>query len=227
MGGHDRPCVGCILAPMTASAPDPTPLTGRAAQAADPHPASKRLFLIRHGETEWSLSGRHTSRTDIPLTAEGERRAALLAPTFAAHPFGLILTSPRVRAVRTCELAGLRDRAELSEDLREWDYGDYEGRTTADIRTTDPSWNLFHDGVPNGETAEDVAARARHVVDRALAAPGDVALFSHGHFLRVLAATFLRFSPEDAERLYLETGTISILGFERETRVIRMWNGRA
>jgi probable phosphoglycerate mutase len=188
---------------------------------------AKRLFLIRHGETEWSLSGRHTSRTDIPLTAEGERRAALLAPVFAQHPFGLVLTSPRTRAVRTCELAGLLPNALQVDELREWDYGDYEGRTTATIRETDPSWNLFQDGVPNGETVEDVAARARHVIDRALAVPGDVALFSHGHMLRVLAATWLRLAPEDGERFYLETGTVSILGFERETRVIRMWNGRA
>jgi broad specificity phosphatase PhoE len=200
------------------------PVSGSSPRTAQP---DKRLFLIRHGETEWSLNGRHTSRTDIPLTAEGERRAALLASSFAAHPFGLVLTSPRVRAVRTCELAGLFDRAVVTEDLREWDYGDYEGRTTAEIRSGNPSWNLFQDGAPNGETAEDVSARARHAIDRALAAEGDVVLFSHGHFLRVLAATFLRFSPEDGERFFLETGSISILGFEREMRVVRMWNGRA
>lgn len=190
-------------------------------------PHTKKLFLIRHGETEWSLSGRHTSRTDIPLTEEGERRAALLRSVFANHPFGLVLTSPRVRAVRTCELAGLLTQAEKVEELREWDYGDYEGLTTACIRQKDPSWNLFQDGVPHGETAEDVAARARHVIDRALSVEGDVALFSHGHMLRVLAAVWLRLSPEDGERFYLETGTISVLGFERETRVVRMWNGRA
>jgi len=190
-------------------------------------PHTKKLFLIRHGETEWSLSGRHTSRTDIPLTEEGERRAALLHSVFENHPFGLVLTSPRARAVRTCELAGLLTRAETTDDLREWDYGDYEGLTTASIRQQNASWNLFQDGVPNGETAEDVAARARHVIDRALSVEGDIALFSHGHMLRVLAAVWLRLSPEDGERFYLETGTISVLGFERETRVVRMWNGRA
>ncbi len=188
---------------------------------------AKRVFLIRHGETEWSLSGRHTSCTDVPLTAEGERRAELLRPVFAQHPFGLVLTSPRRRAVRTCELAGLLPQAEMCEDVREWDYGEYEGRTTAEIRQTDPSWTIFHDGVPGGETAEDVAARVRRAIDRAVAAKGDVAIFSHGHALRVLAAVWLRLSAEDGERFFLETGTISILGFERETRVIRMWNGRA
>jgi len=190
-------------------------------------PHTKKLFLIRHGETEWSLSGRHTSRTDIPLTEEGERRATLLRSVFENHPFGLVLTSPRARALRTCALAGLLTRAETTDDLREWDYGDYEGLTTASIRQQNASWNLFQDGVPNGETAEDVAARARHVIDRALSVEGDIALFSHGHMLRVLAAVWLRLSPEDGERFYLETGTISVLGFERETRVVRMWNGRA
>ncbi len=187
---------------------------------------SKRIFLLRHGETEWSLDGRHTSRTDIPLTSEGERRAAELRSVFEQHALGLVLTSPRVRAVRTCELAGLFPQAEQTEDLREWDYGDYEGLTTATIRETHPSWTVFHDGVPNGETAEDVAARVRRVIDRAVSANGDVAIFSHGHALRVLAAVWLRLAPEDGERFYLETGTISILGFERDMRVIRMWNGR-
>ena len=196
------------------------------ARADPPMPNSlspKRIFLIRHGETEWSLNGRHTSRTDLELTAEGERRAAELESVFAHHAFDLVLTSPRVRAVRTCELAGLLPKAEHTEDLREWDYGDYEGLTTSTIRETDPSWTIFHDGVPNGETAEDVAARVRRVIDRAAAVPGDVVLFSHGHALRVLAAVWLRLAPEDGERFYLETGTISILGFERDMRVIRMW----
>ena len=187
---------------------------------------ARRVFLVRHGETEWSLSGKHTSRTDLPLTAEGERRAELLAPVFHRHPFALVLTSPLKRAVRTCELAGLLSRAECMDDLREWDYGDYEGRTTADIQHSRPGWNLFHDGAPNGETAEDVAVRARRVLGRVLSAKGDVAVFGHGHALRVFTAVWLELAPEDAERFVLETGTVSVLGFERETRVVRMWNSR-
>jgi len=188
---------------------------------------SRRIFLVRHGETEWSLDGRHTSRSDLPLSAEGERRAEQLAGVFREHPFALVLTSPMGRAVRTCELAGLLSRAEISPDLREWDYGEYEGRTTPDIRSTHPDWNLFHDGAPGGETAEDVGARMRRVIDRLAAAQGDAAVFGHGHALRVLAALWAGLAPEDAERFALETGTISILGYERETRVIRMWNARA
>ncbi len=184
------------------------------------------MYLIRHGETEWSLSGKHTSRTDLPLTAEGERRADLLAPVFRKHPFALVLTSPMRRAVRTCELAGLLSKAECMDELREWDYGDYEGKTTAEIRAERPSWNLFHDGAPRGESADEVGVRMHRVIARALAARGDVAIFGHGHALRVLAAAWLELAPEDAERFALETGTVSVLGFERETRVIRMWNAR-
>jgi probable phosphoglycerate mutase len=195
-------------------------------EAKGPRP-SRRIFLVRHGETEWSLDGRHTSRTDLPLSAEGERRAEQLAAVFREHPFVLVLTSPMGRAVRTCELAGLLSRAEISPDLHEWDYGEYEGRTTPDIRSARPDWNLFHDGAAGGETAEDVGARTRRVIDRLAAAEGDAAVFGHGHALRVLAALWVGLAPEDAERFALETGTISILGYERETRVIRVWNTRA
>ncbi len=188
--------------------------------------ASKRLFLVRHGETEWSLTGQHTSRTDLSLTAEGERRAALLAPVLAGHAFALVLTSPMVRAVRTCELCGLLGRAERSDDLCEWSYGTYEGKTTDEIRRTDPEWSVFHDGAPGGEDAEQVAQRARRVIARVLGTDGDAILFAHGHFLRVLAAAWLELAPEDGERFALDTGTVSILGFERETRVIRLWNSR-
>jgi len=197
-----------------------------ATESAHTRPA-RRIFLVRHGETEWSLDGRHTSRSDLPLSAEGERRAQQLASVFREHPFALVLTSPLGRAVRTCELAGLLSRAELSADLREWDYGEYEGRTTADIRSVHPDWNLFHDGAPGGETAEDVGARVRRVIGRLESIDGDAAVFGHGHALRVLAALWIGLAPEDAERLALETGTVSVLGYERETRVIRMWNTRA
>lgn len=188
--------------------------------------ATRRLFLIRHGETDWSLSGQHTSRTDLPLTAEGERRAALLAPLLAGHNFALVLTSPMTRAVRTCELCGLLGRSERTDDLREWNYGSYEGLTTAEIRRSHPSWSIFHDGAPGGETADDVASRARRVIERVRQADGDAIVFSHGHLLRVLAATWLQLGPEDGERFALDTGTVSVLGFERETPVIRLWNSR-
>lgn len=187
---------------------------------------AKRIVLVRHGETEWSLNGRHTSRTDLALTQDGERAAAALAPMLAVRRFDLVLTSPMRRAARTCELAGLLPAAERCDDLREWDYGDFEGRTTAEIRQSDAEWTIFHDGVPNGETAEDVAARMRRVIDRAEAVEGDVALFGHGHALRVLAAIWLRLAAEDGERFALATGTRSELGYEHESRVIHVWNAR-
>ena len=183
-----------------------------------------RIHLVRHGETEWSLNGRHTSRTDLALTETGERRATALAPVLARLPIALALTSPMRRAVRTCELSGLLGRAERTDDLREWDYGGYEGLTTADIRRTRPGWTIFHDGVPGGETAEDVAARVRRVIDRAAAADGDVVLFGHGHALRVLAAVWLRLAPEDGERFALVTGALSTLGHEHESRALILWN---
>ncbi|MCE2880868.1 MAG: histidine phosphatase family protein [Planctomycetaceae bacterium] len=191
-----------------------------------PRATSQRIYLVRHGETEWSQSGRHTSRTDLPLTAEGERRIESIAATLAAHPFSLVLSSPLRRAVRTCELAGLRGRAELDADLVEWNYGDYEGLTTAEIREQRPAWNLFHDGAPGGESAEEVGARVARAIGRIVDAEGDVAVFAHGHVLRVLGALWVGHAPEDAERLALDTGSVSILGYEREARVIRLWNGR-
>ncbi|MFZ9880352.1 MAG: histidine phosphatase family protein [Phycisphaerales bacterium] len=187
---------------------------------------SQRIYLVRHGETEWSQSGRHTSRTDLPLTAEGERRVESIAATLAAHPFALVLSSPLRRAVRTCEIAGLRGRAELDADLVEWNYGDYEGLTTAEIRERRPAWNLFHDGAPGGESAEEVGARVTRAIGRISATEGDVAVFAHGHVLRVFGALWVGHAPEDAERLALDTGSVSILGYEREARVIPLWNGR-
>lgn len=194
----------------------------------EPSPRLHRIHLIRHGETEWSLGGRHTSRTDLPLTAAGEARASALGEfldgLLEGRPLSLVLTSPMQRALRTCELAGLLDRAERTEDLREWDYGDYEGRTTPEIRVARPGWTIFHDGVPGGETAEDVAARVRRVIDRADKADGDVAIFGHGHSLRVLTAVWLRLAPEDGERFLLDAGAVSTLGYEHETRVVAGWN---
>jgi len=182
---------------------------------------------MRHAQTEWSVDGRHTgSRSDIPLTAEGEDSARLMAPVVSEHEFGLVLTSPLSRARRTAELAGVLDRAEDDEDLREWDYGEYEGLTTTEIRTSCPDWTVWSGTCPGGETGEEVARRARRVIDRALSVDGDVALFSHGHYLRVFAATWLGLEPIHGAGFALGTGTISVLGFEHEYRTIHRWNER-
>ncbi|HEX4274775.1 MAG TPA: histidine phosphatase family protein [Bryobacteraceae bacterium] len=185
------------------------------------------IWLIRHGETEWSLSGAHTGRTDLPLTAEGERKARALRERLAGHKFALVLTSPLVRARRTCELAGFGAVAQLEPGLMEWDYGAYEGRTTDDIHRDRPGWSLFRDGVPGGETLEQVARRAGAVIERSCAATdsgGDVALFAHGHILRILAACWLGLPPADARLFALGTAGIGALGHEHETAVIQCWN---
>ncbi|HJV08794.1 MAG TPA: histidine phosphatase family protein, partial [Acidimicrobiales bacterium] len=153
------------------------------------------IVLVRHGETEWSVSGQHTGRTDIPLTDAGRRQAEGLGRRLAAWNFARVLSSPLSRALETCRLAGLGDRAELTDDLQEWDYGDYEGRRTADIRQERPGWGLWTDGVPAGETVDDVGRRADRVLDEARAAGGDVALFAHGHVLRVLGARWVDLPP--------------------------------
>ncbi len=182
------------------------------------------IWLIRHGETEWSLSGAHTSRTDLPLTTEGERQAAELSAFLGHRSFSLVLVSPLKRALETCKLAGYADCAEVEENLREWNYGDYEGKSTAEIRQKRPGWNLWNDGVLNGESVDQVYLRAQRVVQRAENIDGDVALFAHGHILRVLTSCWLGL-PADAGRLFaLSTATISILSYEREQRVISRWN---
>jgi broad specificity phosphatase PhoE len=182
------------------------------------------LWLIRHGETAWSLSGAHTGRTDIPLTANGRAQAEALGRWLAGRAFTLVLTSPLSRARETCELAGFGARAEIEPNLREWDYGDYEGRTTSEIHEQNPHWFLWRDGVPCGETPDQVAARADAVIARAGAAAGDVALFAHGHLLRVLAARWLRLEPAAGRLFALGTASVSTLGYERETRVVTRWN---
>jgi broad specificity phosphatase PhoE len=183
-----------------------------------------QLWLIRHGETAWSLSGAHTGRTDLPLTAEGERKAAGLRARLAACDFKLVLTSPLQRARRTCELAGFGAVAQIEPNLSEWDYGDYEGLTSADIHRQRPGWSLFRDGFPGGETIEQVAARARAVIARGLEANGDVALFAHGHILRILTACWLEMSPDAARSFFLGTAGIATLGYEHDTHVIVRWN---
>ena len=181
------------------------------------------LWLIRHGETEWSRSGRHTSRTDLPLTAAGVAQAEALATLLANHKFVMVLTSPLQRARETARLAGYDD-ATVEPNLHEWDYGDYEGRTTAEIQRERPGWTLFKDGVPGGETGAKVAARCDAVIARAQSAGGDVALFAHGHILRVLAARWLGLEPQQGQLFALQTATISVLGFEHAQRVIIRWN---
>ena len=182
------------------------------------------LWLIRHGETEWSLSGAHTSRTDIPLTARGEERAEKIRDYLAHRSFRLVLTSPLQRARETCRVAGYSDVAQIEENLREWDYGVYEGRTTAEIRKEQPGWSIWDSPVPEGEAVEHVAQRTQKVIDRGLACGGRVALFAHAHVLRILAATWLGLPARDGRLLALGTGSVSTLGFERETRVLSTWN---
>ena len=183
-----------------------------------------QIWLFRHGETEWSLSGQRTGRTDVPLTAAGRRRAAALGRRLSGRPFALVLSSPLSRALETCRLAGYGDVAELSPDLMEWDYGDYEGRRTVDIQKERSGWSLWRDGVPGGETIDQVAARTRRVIEGAEAAEGDVALFAHGHVLRVLTACWLGLAPDGGRLFALGTAAVSVLGYERETHVIVKWN---
>jgi probable phosphoglycerate mutase len=182
------------------------------------------IWLVRHGETAWSLSGAHTGRTDIPLTENGEKQAIAVGHLLAAKHFGLVLSSPLVRARRTCELAGFGGVAQIEPNLEEWNYGDYEGRTSAEIQRDRPGWSPFREGFPNGETIEQVAARAQRVIDRALAADGASLFFAHGHIIRILAATWLGIEPRAARLLALSPGGVSVLGYEHETRVINRWN---
>jgi broad specificity phosphatase PhoE len=188
------------------------------------NPMPGELWLIRHGETAWSLSGQHTGRTDIPLTDAGRAEAVAVGRYLAGRLFGLVLTSPLARARETCRLAGFGGAAQIDPNLCEWNYGDYEGHTTAEIRAQRPDWLLWTSGVINGETVEQVGARADAVISRALETQGDVALFAHGHLLRILTARWLGLAP-DAGRLFaLGAGSVSTLGYERDTRVIDSWN---
>jgi broad specificity phosphatase PhoE len=182
------------------------------------------VVLVRHGETLWSRNGQHTGCTDIPLTDEGRRQSERLGDSLRGRRFALVLTSPLQRAAETCRLAGLGDVALLREELMEWDYGAYEGRTTPEIRAEVPGWSLWRDGVPGGETAADVGRRVDRVIAEIGAVDGDVVLFAHGHVLRVLAARWLGLPPTEGRLFALDPATISILGYERETPVIRRWN---
>jgi probable phosphoglycerate mutase len=182
------------------------------------------IFLVRHGQTEWSANGRHTSRTDLPLLEEGQARARALGAELDRHKFALVLCSPLRRARETCELAGFGEDAVVFEDLREWDYGDYEGLTTPQIREDRPDWNLWRDGCPDGEQPDEVGARADRVLDRLRSAEGDALAFAHGHIFRVIAARWIELPASGGARLKLKAGAVCALGFERETPVISLWN---
>ena len=184
------------------------------------------LLLVRHGATEWSASGQHTSRTDIALTPEGERQARDLAEVLAGFDITTVLCSPMHRARRTCELAGLGDRAVIDDDLREWDYGEYEGVTTATIRRTVPGWTVWTSICPGGETIDQVSARADRLIARVKAATGTTIAFAHGHILRVVAARWCELDPVEGRRFVLDPATLGVLGWERETPAIRRWNTR-
>jgi broad specificity phosphatase PhoE len=180
------------------------------------------VVLVRHGETEWSRDGRHTGRTDVPLTEDGERQARAVGEALRGREFALVLSSPLTRALSTARLAGFEP--EVRDDLAEWDYGEYDGVTTPEIREKVPGWTVWGYGALGGESVADLAARADRVVQVLLAAEGDVLVFSHGHFLRVLTARWLELGAAEGRLFALDSGTLSTLGFEREQRVIRSWN---
>lgn len=182
------------------------------------------LVPVRHAETEWSLAGRHTGLTDIPLTDAGRATARALADRLSEWRFERVLVSPLRRARETCELCGLGDRAEICEELHEWDYGEYEGLTTAQIHDRRPDWNLWRDGCPGGENAEQVGARADRVLAAVSDVRGAVAAFSHGHMLRVLGVRWIELAPAAGARLGLSAGATSVLGYERDTRILTLWN---
>jgi probable phosphoglycerate mutase len=185
-----------------------------------------RIYLIRHGETEWSLSGQHSGRKDLPLTAHGEEEALAVGRILGGRKFDRVWCSTLQRARRTCELAGYLECAVLDPDLQEWDYGDCTGYTQEQIRERFPGWTIWDGPVPNGESIEQIAARARGVVDRIRSSGGSTALFAHGHFLRILATQWLELPPENGSRLALETASISILGYDTGYPAILTWNER-
>lgn len=186
--------------------------------------APNELWLARHGETEWTLARRHTGRTDLPLTARGEAQAAALGARLHGLTFALVLASPLVRARRTAELAGFGDVVELDDGLMEVDYGEYEGRTTGEIRRARPGWDLWSDGCPGGETIADAARRAMRVLARARAAEGPVLLFGHAHLTRTLAACALGADPSVGRHLVLDPAALSIVGSEHDVPALRLWN---
>ena len=186
----------------------------------------RQLWLLRHGATEWSINGRHTGTTDLPLLAEGEAEARRLAPVLSRHTFAAVMCSPLQRAQRTCELGGLGSQAQVETNLREWDYGNYEGMTTAEIQRAMPDRKIWTHGCPSGDDAAAVQQRCQHVIDQAMAVeePGDVALFSHGHLLRALTGCWLGLGAQAGSLFKLSTGSICVLGHDHEQRAINCWN---
>lgn len=184
----------------------------------------KQTYLVRHGETEWSLSGQHTGITDIPLTANGRKTAKLFEPLFAKMSFALVLTSPLQRARTTCELAGLGGQAEIDRDLMEWNYGEYEGVTTKQIHVKSPGWMLFRDGCPGGEIPEQVRVRVDRVIAKVRAVKGDVVIFAHGHILRALAARWLEFPVLAGCHFMLDPATLSIMSYYGGVPAVKQWN---
>jgi broad specificity phosphatase PhoE len=182
------------------------------------------IVVVRHGETEWSATGRHTSRTDLPLTEGGRERARALGSLLGGRSFALVLCSPSLRARETCGLAGFGEVAELCPDLHEWDYGEYEGLTTPEIRERDLGWDLWRDGCPGGEAPDQVAARADRVLERLRGVAGDGLAFAHGHILRVVTGRWLGMKVASGARFALAAGGTGVLGYERETEVLRRWN---
>jgi len=190
----------------------------------DERAASEEAFVIRHGETEWSRSGRHTGRTDLPLTENGRCAARRLEPVLSRTDFALVLSSPLQRARETCELASLGDRMEIDADLMEWNYGDYEGLTSDEIHRTAPGWTVFDDGCPGGERPDQVAARVDRVIERIRSTHGRVALFAHGHVLRVLAARWIGLPPGHGRHFLLGTSTLGVLGRYQDAPAVARWN---
>ena len=186
--------------------------------------STQRVYVVRHGETEWSLSGQHTGVTDIPLTENGRAVARRLKPILAEPSFTLVLSSPLSRARETCELAGLGAGAVLEPGLKEWNYGEYEGLTPKQIHAKAPGWMIFRDGCPGGETPAQVGARVDQVLTRVRAAPGDVALFAHGHVFRVLVARWIGLPPGAGQHFLLDTATLNVLGYYRDSPAVKIWN---
>ncbi len=185
---------------------------------------NRKIYLIRHGDTEWSVSGQHTGMTDLSLTENGRKQAKLLSKRLKGHVFEQVLISPLKRASETCKLSGLYRQAEIDSDLAEWNYGDYEGLKTEEIWKAEPHWNIFSRGAPNGESVEDIAVRANRVLMKINVSHEDIVLFSHGHFLRALTAKWLKLPISEGNLFTLSPGSISILGFERDSHVIKLWN---
>lgn len=183
------------------------------------------VYLVRHGQTAWAAEMRHTGRTDIPLTVAGRAEAVVLRPVFQDIDFDLVLSSPLQRAFETCRIAGLATRAQTAVDLMEWDYGDYEGKTTEEISKHIPGWSVFTHLCPGGETIAQVATRADRVIDQIRKVDGPAAIFAHGHLLRVLGVRWLGLEPDQGRHFALETATLSVLGFDRKVPIIKTWNG--